>query len=139
MTDTPTPPTTAIAALRVDIDATISDLADVTYQTLHDAVGGDLEPVPGNGTYTIWVNENGKSLDLPRNPLGEGLWYLIDNAGCLAAGDWMAGPCVITGPLDDRGDILRVTDDVVEAVRLMAAAVHAHRAQIVAARINPLR
>ena len=127
MTDIPTSATPAIAALRVDIDATITHLTDVTHQTLHDAIGGDLEPVPGDGTYTIWVNENGKVLDLPRNPLGEGLWYLIDDAGCLAAGDWMAGPCVITGPLDDHGDVLPVGDDVVDAVHLIAAAATVRR------------
>ena len=43
MTDTPTC-STPIAALRVDIDATITHLVDVTYQALHDTVGGDLQP-----------------------------------------------------------------------------------------------
>ena len=35
----------------------------------------------------------------------ETLWFLVGDRGCLADGDWMAGPCVITGPADDNGEL----------------------------------
>jgi len=129
MTTTKQPEMTAIAALRIDIDATVTALPDNHYRTLSDAVGGLIEAAPGDGTYILWVNEEGKILDLPHNPLGEGLWFLIDSHGCLAAGDWMAGPCVITGPIDDDGETTAVTDDVAVTVASMAAAVTQHQAR----------
>lgn len=127
MSMTETAEMTAIAALRIDVDATVTVLADCKSRTLSDGVGGLIEAVPGDGTYIIWVNEEGKVLGLPHNPLGEGLWFLIDSHGCLAAGDWMAGPCVITGPIDDDGETTAVTVDVVLAVASMAAAVTQHQ------------
>ena len=128
MSTTEAPEMTAIAALRIDVDATVTVLPDSNHETLSDSVGGLIEAVPGDGTYILWVNEEGKLLELPQNLLGEGLWFLIDSHGCLAAGDWMAGPCVITGPIDDDGETTPVTDDVALTVASMAEAVKHHQA-----------
>ena len=111
-----------VAALRIDVDATVTRLADASYQSLHAGVGGLIEAVPGDGTYTIWIREIGKIDQLARNPLGEGLWFLIDLCDCLAAGDWMAGPCVITGPLNDDGDVDPVDDTLALTICLMSRA-----------------
>ncbi len=112
----------APAALRIDVDATVTLLDDTDYRTLSDGVGGLVERLPGDGSYTIWVNEEGKPLNLPRNPLGEGLWFLIDVYDCLPAGDWIAGPCVIAGPADRDGEPTPIGDDLVTMVLLMSAA-----------------
>ena len=67
MTDTP-------AAIRIDVDGTVTILPDATYDTLHDSVGGWIESIPTNGSVTIFVNEEGKLVPLPLNPLGHALW-----------------------------------------------------------------
>ena len=72
------------------------------YDTIHDSVGGWIEAAPTDGSITIWVNEEGKLGPLPFNPLGHALWAHVDTYGCIAAGDWMAGPCVVTGPARRR-------------------------------------
>lgn len=65
----PTPP-----AVRIDTDGTVTVLADAQYETLRDAVGGWLEVAPTNGQVVIWLDEEGKLRDLPRNPLGHALF-----------------------------------------------------------------
>jgi hypothetical protein len=115
-----------VAALRINVDGTVTRLADASYQSLYDGVGGQIEAVPGDGTYTIWVRETGKADELPPNPLGDGLWFLIDVYDCLAAGDWIAGPCVITGPFNTDGDVEPVDDTLALTICLMSRAVRNH-------------
>jgi Domain of unknown function (DUF3846) len=115
-----------VAALWIDVDGTVTRLADASSHSLHDGVGGLIEAVPGDGTYTLWVRETGKLDQLPPNPLGDGLWYLIDVYDCLAAGDWIAGPCVITGPVSDDGDVEAVDDTLALTICLMSRAVRNH-------------
>jgi hypothetical protein len=115
MTDTP--------ALRIDIDGTVTALADASYETIHLGVGGWIEAVPTDGRIVIWVNEERKLNHLPFNPLGHALWAHVDHYGCIAAGDWLAGPCVVTGPSDDRGNTTSVADWVPPALTALAATV----------------
>ncbi|HWL41799.1 MAG TPA: DUF3846 domain-containing protein [Ilumatobacter sp.] len=110
MTD-PTPP-----AVRIDTDGTVTVLADATYETIRDGVGGWIEAAPTDGSIVVWVNEEGKIDRLPYNPLGHALWRRVDSYGCIAAGDWMAGPCVVTGPADDNGDTTPVPAWVLPAL-----------------------
>jgi hypothetical protein len=115
MTDTP--------ALRIDVDGTVTPLPDASYETIHLGVGGWIEAVPTDGRIVIWVNEEGKLTHLPFNPLGHALWAHVDRYGCIAAGDWLAGPCVVTGPADDTANTTSVPDWVLPAVAALAATV----------------
>jgi hypothetical protein len=95
--------TTTCPALRIGVDGDVTALPDSDYETIRDGVGGWIEAAPTDGTITIFVNEEGKLGPLPFNPLGHALWAHVDTYGCIAAGDWMAGPCAVTGPPDDHG------------------------------------
>lgn len=90
-------------AVRIDTDGTVTVLPDNNYETIRDGVGGWIEAAPTDGSITLWVNEEGKVNGLPLNPLGHALWAHVDTYGCIQAGDWVAGPCVITGPPDADG------------------------------------
>lgn len=109
MTTPTTPSTTAspacVAAIRIDTDGTVTVLADHCYDTIRNAVGGWIEAISTDGRIDIFVNEEGKIDRLDQNPLGQALWAQVDSYGCIRAGDWMAGPCVVTGPVDHDGDV----------------------------------
>lgn len=111
------------AALRIDTDGTVTVLPDATYETLRDGVGGLIEAAPTDESLTLWVNEEGKLHGLPLNPLGHALWGEVDIYGCIAAGDWVAGPCVITGPPDGDGNNTAVPDWVLPRLARLAATI----------------
>jgi hypothetical protein len=70
---------------------------------LQEIVGGLIEAIPSSEDVTIWVNEEGKLLGLPRNRLAEMVWAQCDAWGCLAAGDWISGNAIVLGGADDEG------------------------------------
>jgi hypothetical protein len=115
MTDTQPP------AVRIHPDGTVTLLADASYETICDGVGGWIEAAPTDGRIVIWVNEEGKIKDLAFNPLGQRLWAAVDSYGCIADGDWLAGPCVITGPSDTDGGHTPVPAWVLPTLQLLAA------------------
>lgn len=110
-----------VVAVRVDVDGSVTALTDDSYATLRAAVGGLIEACPTAGSCIVWVNEEGKVNGLPRNLFGEALWFLVGDCGCLAAGDWMAGPCVITGPADREGELTPVPAWVLDTAATMTA------------------
>ncbi len=109
------------AAFRIDPDGSVNPLPDVAYETIRDAVGGWIEVAPTSGDLTVWVDEDGKTRGLPWNPLGHALWAEFDIDGCVRGGDWMAGPCVVTGPPDRNGDTTPVPEFVSDVIRRLAA------------------
>jgi len=111
------------AAIRIDTDGTVTVLADASYQTLSDGVGGLIEAAPTDERVVVWVNEEGKVNDLDFNPLGHALWMMVDEYGCTTAGDWMAGPCVVTGPYDDEGETTPVPDWVLPSLQRLTEAI----------------
>ena len=108
-------------AIRIDVDGTVAVLPDASSDTLHDSVGGWIEAAPTDGSIAIFVNEDGKRAPLPFNPLGHALWAHVDRHRCIAAGDWMAGPCVVTGPVDANGDVTDVPEWVLPTLATLAA------------------
>ena len=115
--------TAGVPAIRIDPNGTVTVLTDTAYQTIRDGVGGWIEAAPTDGTITIWVDEEGKLTPLAFNFLGHALWAHVDTYGCIAAGDWMAGPCVVTGPPDDNGDTTDLPGWVLPTLEQLAAAV----------------
>jgi hypothetical protein len=113
--------TVTCAALRIGVDGAVTALPDAGYDMIRDGVGGWIEAAPTDGTITIWVNEHGNCRQLPFNPLGHALWAHVDTYGCITAGDWMAGPCVVTGPIDDHGDVTDVPGWVLPALLDLAS------------------
>lgn len=88
---------------------------------INESVGGWIEATPTDGSITIWINEEGKLARLPFNPLGHALWAYVDSYWCIDAGDWMAGPCVVTGPNDVDGKTADVPEWVLPTLATLAA------------------
>lgn len=110
-------------AIRIDTDGTVTVLPDARYETIRDGVGGWIEAAPTDESLTLWVNEEGKVDGLPLNPLGHALWNEVDVYRCIPAGDWLAGPCVVTGPPDASGDAMPVPDWLLPRLARLAATV----------------
>lgn len=79
---------------------------DGDLRELQAAVGGYVEAIPTADAVTMWVNEEGKINVLPVNRLAMDVWIRFDAYGCMRAGDWIAGSCVVTGGTGKRGETL---------------------------------
>lgn len=91
----PANPTIAVHA------ATIDGL-----ESMQALVEGYIEAVDNtDGTWTMWLNEEGKIEGLPHNPRATNL---VTNA--LFPNDYIAGNAFITGPPNNNGDTTSLTD-----------------------------
>jgi Domain of unknown function (DUF3846) len=109
-----------VAAVRVDFDGMVTVLPDATYETLKAALGGWIERCPADPGVSLWVDEEGKLKDLPLNMTATHLWSKVDKFHCVRAGDFVAGPCVITGGDDGAGEVTPVPAWVLEELGLVA-------------------
>ncbi|MGE3836099.1 MAG: DUF3846 domain-containing protein [Acidimicrobiia bacterium] len=110
-------------AIRIDTDGAVTVLPDASYETIRDGVGGWIEAALTDESLTLWINEEGKIDRLPFNPLGHALWNEVDIYGCIPAGDWLAGPCVVTGPPDNDGNATAVPDWLLPRLARLAATI----------------
>lgn len=88
-----------------------------TLEDLQAAVGGDIEAFPAPHDGTTYLNEEGKLLGLAHNRLAT--HWLRE---FLLPGDWIAGPLVVTGPIDDAGDETALTAEQLADLRATFAA-----------------
>ena len=95
----------------IDLDTVDSELA-----TLQDAVGGWIQAVDVVGDMSIYLNEEGKILGLPINPVATSYFDATWGAGH----DVINGDVVFTGLPDSKGDTTGLTPeqlaDVVDRV-----------------------
>lgn len=86
---------------------------ETSYDTIRNAVGGYIECIclPSSKGIEMWVNEEGKLLNLDQNPTGTALWN--DNYDAL---DVTVGNIIITGGTDDEGETLGLTDEQITFV-----------------------
>lgn len=78
---------------------------------LQKAVGGFIEAIPTGEDVTMWINEEGKYTDTRVNRLAMDVWIRWDIHRCMIDGhDWIAGPCVVTGGVDEHGETLDISD-----------------------------
>lgn len=95
---------TTIRAMRipVDVDTVAMTIELPTGSAQLDAlqkeVGGYIEAVHLTPDFTLWINEDGKGLELPYNPRAT---FLATDV--LRPGDYIAGDAVLTGGYDDEG------------------------------------
>jgi hypothetical protein len=79
---------------------------------LQAVVGGNIEAAPADESVTLWINEDGKGLDLPANRLAMDVWLRWDIYRCmLVGGDWLAGNCVVTGGVGPDGETLDLPEE----------------------------
>lgn len=70
---------------------------------LQEIVGGMIEVIPSADSVSMFVNEDGKNISLPRNDLAELFWQKFDRYDCMANGEWIAGNMAILGPKTPAG------------------------------------
>lgn len=73
-----------------------------SYDTLSTAIGGIIECISLDAHLDLWVHEEGKIEQLPHNPRAQYIWNLVFGAGT----DYIVGPMVLTGGVDDEGETL---------------------------------
>lgn len=85
-------------------DATVQPLTYTPENFLalvRGAVGGYVEHIPFSATRSMWVNEDGKRLQLPINRVATRMFRtrfpLVE--------DFILGPVVLTGGVDGRGRV----------------------------------
>lgn len=78
----------------------------VDYDTLSEGVGGWIECVGLDRNLDLWVNEEGKLIGLPFNPLATLLWEKY-----FGNTDIIMGDAVITAGSDDEGETLAFEEE----------------------------
>jgi len=86
---------------------TVDGLAD--YQRL---TGGYIEAAPlDREDLTMFINEEGKVMNLDRNTRADDLWWTLLPSGRIP-GDYIAGDAVVVGFDEETGEHVDVPDDV---------------------------
>ena len=80
---------------------------------LQAGVGGYIEMVSLSEELTLWVNEEGKLVDLPHNFFGQFLW---DNFLPVHQEDYIVGDIVLTGGADEEGNTLGLSEQQLEII-----------------------
>lgn len=87
----------------VEFDSTTS------YDTLSKAVGGWIECVTLRDELDMWVNEEGKLIGLPQNPIATALF-----ADSFGTSDVIMGDVIITCGTDQEGETLGLGEAQIE-------------------------
>jgi Domain of unknown function (DUF3846) len=89
-----------------------------TLETFQQLVGGNIESIGGEDWYA-YLNEEGKLLGLPFNPLADRLADMLGWRGLF--GDLLVGPVVFLGPPDRDGNCTPVAQQVLDHAMELAA------------------
>lgn len=95
---------------------TVEFTEDTALVTLQEGVGGWVQAVDLSESLTLWVNEEGKLVDLPHNLFGQALW----NERFSYYTDYIVGDIVLTGGTGAEGETLGLLDEQVEALSATA-------------------
>jgi hypothetical protein len=101
-------------------DVYLLDLGDAnsSLATLQDAVGGWVQVIDISDNLSIWLNEEGKVVGLPRNDLATRFFERAYGVGK----DVIVGDVVFTGGVDDEGSLVGLTDEQVSIIKFSALA-----------------
>ena len=80
-----------------------------SYSVLSGAVGGYIECVSLASDLDMWVNEEGKLMGLPVNPIGTRMWR-----AAFGPTDVIVGDIIFTGGVDKNGETLGLSDRHIE-------------------------
>jgi len=92
------------------VDVPEDPMGALTY--LKDLVGGWIESIPMPMNCHAFINEEGKLIGLPINPLATTLYNLAVHGS-----DMVAGNAVVFGPPNEDGDETPVTDEFLTFVK----------------------
>ena len=98
---------------------------------LQSLVGGLIEPIVMPLDHSGYINEEGKLYNppLPLNDHADALWKKAcrESGRQWLAGDYIGGPCVILGPVDEEGNDTAVSDEFLALMKSMALAMPVER------------
>jgi hypothetical protein len=106
-------------ALKLSTEGNVEIIPFVENQlkTLQDAVGGGyVEAITLADDLVLWVNEDGKSKQMPFNQAATSIF--IKHRG---GSDFIVGPVVFTGGTDEDGDTLGISEGQIHQVKTYAA------------------
>lgn len=86
----------------------------VDYDTLTNGVKGWIECVRLESNLEMWVNEEGKLIQMDYNPLATLLWEKY-----YGQTDMIMGPVVLTAGVDEEGETLAFDDNDVDSLTAM--------------------
>ena len=75
-------------------------------KSLQNAVGGYVQVIELEDDFTMWVNEEGKLLNLPVNEIATVIWEVRFGIGT----DIICGDVVFTGGMDEDGETLTISE-----------------------------
>jgi hypothetical protein len=75
-------------------------------KSLQNAVGGYVQVIELEDDFTMWVNEEGKLLNLPVNEIATVIWEVRFGIGT----DIICGDVVFTGGMDEDGEALTISE-----------------------------
>jgi len=85
-----------------EFEAYSTEVESVEYKFLSDKVGGMIEVVGfRDDQASMYLNEEGKILGMPRNPRATSL---AKRHGAISLMDYIAGDAVVVGPVDEDGE-----------------------------------
>lgn len=79
-----------------------------TYELLRKSVGGYIEALTVTDTCTLWINEEGKLIELEPN------FILTDRVGNII--DFIAGDVIFTG-IDEEGNTVSLSEEDLEVIQ----------------------
>lgn len=91
---------------------------DLSLAWLQGQVGGWIEAVEFGPGLSAFINEEGKLKGLDFNPLATALWEIgLDAVGLThIPGDFLVGPVVVCGDVDDEGETRGLTDQQINTL-----------------------
>ena len=112
---------TTIDVVTIGVDMSLTpEKIDRGCNALQERVGGWIEAVSSDdGQVTLWMNEEGKLMNLPVNELATTLWHLLSPG--MAGVDVLCGAVVVTGGTDDEGDTLSIPDGLLQVLERVGA------------------
>lgn len=99
-------------ALWITTAGELVELNDISLTALQEAVGGWVQAIGLKDNLTMWLNEEGKLMQLPHNLKGQAVWDAFFQEGS----DYIVGNIVLTGGADEDGETLGLEDYAVSAL-----------------------
>jgi len=103
-----------VIRITTDNHIQLAEVEEVDYDLLSSSVNGLVELVSIDRDVDMWLNEEGKLLNLPTNIIATILWNKVFNNPDIIKGD-----IIITGGADDMGNSVGLSDESLTSI-LMA-------------------
>ena len=106
----------SINIVRIPVEGAVEFIetpTDTLSEDIHEFVAGYFQCIPLSDSIYLWVNDDGKLIDLPANPTAQRLWDAAYGAGS----DYVVGNAILTGGADRHGNTLGLNADALANLR----------------------